>query len=110
VSKLKAIICAVLRHSNIETFCFGYHYCGRCGTQLGDSLAGAYSNPLVVGVECDCDNCRANYRLMGFTDKFLAERPKWLAPEWRAAQPNSYRNAKRDQLNEALSAIGRQPR
>jgi hypothetical protein len=91
MEKLKKVFCALFRHSNIETVCFGYHSCARCGEQLGDSLAGAYQNKNVVGVRCDCDECRKNYAAMGFMDTFLSKKPEWLAqpPGWskrKAAQ------------------------
>lgn len=47
MSRLRAVFCAVFRHSRIATCWFGYQYCGRCGAQVGDSLAGV-SNPGIV--------------------------------------------------------------
>ncbi len=38
----RSIYCVKNGHSRLRTFCFGYHYCARCGDQLGDSLGGAY--------------------------------------------------------------------
>jgi hypothetical protein len=85
MKKLKRIFCAIFRHSNIETFCFGYHYCARCNEQLGDSLGGAYRNPNGVFVCCKdmrinhrCISCQANWDKAGFLDKFLAQKPEWL--------------------------------
>lgn len=37
-----SITCSLIGHSKIQTFCFGYFNCARCGAQLGDSLGGYY--------------------------------------------------------------------
>lgn len=42
--KARAIFCAAFRHSRISTSFFGYQYCGRCGAQVGDTLA-SIGNP-----------------------------------------------------------------
>lgn len=71
----KAVVCALVGHSNIETTCFGYHYCGRCDAQIGDTLAGIYTNPDVVIVGHDCDICRANAKRLRWQDTLLAPDP-----------------------------------
>lgn len=76
--KVAAIFCAAFRHSNVETHCFGYHYCARCSAQVGDSLAGAYSNNLVVGMECACNKCRDNWKHTTFVDRFMVATPEWI--------------------------------
>jgi hypothetical protein len=68
----RAVTCALIGHSNIMTLCFGYHSCARCGEQVGDSLAGAYSNEKAVYVEHNCDICRTNYDCLKWSDKYLA--------------------------------------
>ena len=73
--KLKLIFCAVFRHSNIMEGCFGYMSCGRCGTELGDSLGGSYMNPRAVVVGHDCEKCFANYARLTWTDRFLTPYP-----------------------------------
>ena len=45
----KKTVCALIGHSNIHDYWFGYHYCGRCGTQVGDSLSSYYRNQNVTG-------------------------------------------------------------
>ncbi len=76
--KLRRIMCALFRHSNIEDVCFGYHYCARCGDEVGDSLAGIYGNSEVVGIGCDCELCRYRYSHMGLVDTFLTKKPEWI--------------------------------
>lgn len=75
MSKLKAVICALWGHSNIEDGCFRYFYCGRCGAQKGDTLAGAYENPDVVIIGHNCDQCQANFKRLKWRDKFLVPNP-----------------------------------
>ena len=36
------LVCALIGHSRIRTFFFGYNYCARCEDQLGDSLGGVF--------------------------------------------------------------------
>jgi hypothetical protein len=85
MKKIKAIFCVLFGHSNIEKSCFGYISCSRCDTQLGDTIAGAYKNPLCVGVECACQQCELNWDKLTWKDKFLAPRPEWSghAAEYR---------------------------
>ncbi len=42
-----SIVCTLHGHACVETGCFGYWHCDRCGDQVGDSLAGTYQ-PSVV--------------------------------------------------------------
>ena len=58
------ITCALIGHSRIVTYCFGY-VSARCGDQIGDTLGGMTSleNSVVVGHACDI--CRANYEKLG---------------------------------------------
>lgn len=70
----KATICALIGHSNIVTTCFGYVGCGRCKAQIGDTLAGCYSNEKAVIVGHDCKVCRKNFKRLTWQD--LLEAPK----------------------------------
>lgn len=69
------IVCALIGHSNILDGCFGYMHCARCSAQVGDTLAGTYTNALAVIVAHDCDICRKNYARMNWRDKFLSPDP-----------------------------------
>ena len=71
MENLRKVFCALFGHSNVETGFFGYHYCGRCGGQVGDSLAGMYYNPRSVAVGCGCDECKKNAKTLKLKDKIL---------------------------------------
>lgn len=74
--KLRAVTCALLGHSMIQDFCFGYFTCARCDAQLGDSLGGVYPQAkTVVIVGHDCKVCRKNYKKLTWKDKLLAPNP-----------------------------------
>ena len=87
------IYCAKHGHSRLRDYCFGYHYCARCGDQLGDSLAGVYSDDSAVYIyhmylytkgksQCACPE---NAKLLTWRDFKLvqeymsgyATRPPW---------------------------------
>lgn len=72
----KQTVCALIGHSNIQTTCFGYYSCARCGDQVGDALASIYPNAVnVVIVGHNCKTCRKNYKALTWRDKFLAPSP-----------------------------------
>jgi hypothetical protein len=71
----KNVVCALVGHSNVLTFCFGYHHCARCSAMLGDSLAGAYRNADGVYVGHDCAECRANADRLTWKDTLLTPDP-----------------------------------
>lgn len=75
--QIKEVVCSLIGHSNIETTCFGYHYCGRCDAQVGDTLGGAYENSkqVLVGHLQNCATCTENYRKLSWRDKFMAPDP-----------------------------------
>lgn len=69
------ITCALIGHSRIVTYCFGYISCARCGDQIGDTLGGMTSleNSVVVGHACDI--CQANYEKLSWQDKLFVANP-----------------------------------
>ncbi len=71
----RRVVCSLLGHSKIQTGCFGYFYCARCGDQVGDSLASVYDASDVVIVGHNCPRCRANYEKLGWEDKYLCPDP-----------------------------------
>jgi hypothetical protein len=75
MKKLKKILCVFIGHSNIEDVFWGYHTCGRCGEQLGDSLGGAYQNNRAVIIGHNCGTCRKNYKKLTWRDKLLTPNP-----------------------------------
>jgi len=71
----KAVTCSLIGHSRIQTACFGYFNCARCGEQLGDSLGGCYDAKDAVIVGHDCETCRKNFETCTWKDTFLAPDP-----------------------------------
>lgn len=69
------VTCALIGHSGIHTGCMGYFYCGRCGTQVGDSLMGSYNGKDTVIIEHDCSTCRKNYEKLTWRDKLYVPDP-----------------------------------
>lgn len=71
-----SVVCALIGHSRIQTYCFGYFNCARCDEQMGDSLTGIYSraNEVVI-VGHDCEICRTNYAACTWKDKIFAPDP-----------------------------------
>lgn len=75
MKKIKSIICVLIGHSRIESTFFGYHYCGRCGDQTGDSLVSIYSGEDSVIIGHNCDKCRENYSKMNWKHKLFVGNP-----------------------------------
>ena len=69
------MVCALTRHSQIQTTFFGYFYCGRCGEQVGDKLAASYDSSKVVVAGHNCEHCRENYKALTWQDTLLAPDP-----------------------------------
>jgi len=76
IEQKKSVVCSLIGHSMIQSTCFGYFYCGRCGNQVGDSLGSVYSQaPETVIIGHNCDVCRKNYKKMTWRDKFMVVDP-----------------------------------
>ena len=72
----KPVICALVGHSRIQTYCFGYFNCSRCDAQVGDSLASSYPQAKeVVVVGHDCAQCRTNEKTLTWRDRWMAAEP-----------------------------------
>ncbi len=70
--KARAIFCVLFGHSRIQTSCLGYWYCGRCGQQLGDTLASVYTIGDLVNLNhSNCLTCEHNRKHLTWKDKFL---------------------------------------
>ncbi len=70
------VVCSLIGHSKIQTVCFGYHYCGRCGAQVGDTLGSIYPDAdQAVVVGHNCDRCRENFKALTWRDKVFAPDP-----------------------------------
>lgn len=71
----KAVVCALVGHSRIQTYCLGYFNCARCGDQVGDNLAGVYDGSKSVIVGHDCKVCRKNFAALDWTHTFMTPDP-----------------------------------
>lgn len=72
----KEITCSLIGHSRIQTFCFGYYNCARCGEQVGDSLGGCYPGAVdTVIVGHKCPTCEANHKKLIWRDKVFCPDP-----------------------------------
>ena len=71
----KRMVCALIDHSRIVSFCWGYITCGRCGETIGDTIASTFSLKEKVIINHKCDTCKKNYKSMGWKDKFLVDDP-----------------------------------
>lgn len=72
----KEITCNLIGHSKIQTFCFGYYNCARCGAEVGDALGSIYpgaTDAVIVGHRCP--TCKANYKKLTWKDKIFCPNP-----------------------------------
>ena len=74
MKKLKTILCVLVGHSRIIYWCFGYIYCKRCDSQIGDTLAGAFDISGMVIMKHACEVCEVNWKTLTWRDKLLAPR------------------------------------
>ena len=80
--KRKSVACALVGHSKmLEPPCFDYWSCGRCGTQIGDSLGGAFSVKDAVIQNHGCPTCHENAKALTWEDRIFMPAPtKWIGP------------------------------
>lgn len=71
----KGVICLIIGHSRIVSMFFGYVSCGRCGEQIGDTLASCYDLTDCVIIGHDCEKCHENFKKMKWQDKLYVEDP-----------------------------------
>lgn len=69
------VVCSLIGHSNIIENCFGYISCSRCKQQIGDALAGCYSNENAVIVGHNCKTCKKNFKKLSWKDKLYVPDP-----------------------------------
>jgi hypothetical protein len=72
----KSVVCALVGHSMIQTHCFGYFNCARCGERVGDSLGSIYpgaEKAVIVGH--NCKTCRDNFSALDWRSKFMTPDP-----------------------------------
>lgn len=70
-----SMVCLLMGHSKIVTYCFGYVNCARCDAQIGDTLGSTHDMRSEVIVGHDCEMCRANFARLGWADKLYAPGP-----------------------------------
>ena len=58
------IYCVKHGQANYVTKFWGYVYCGRCGMQIGDQLAGCFDTRKLIVVGCKIKNCKVCPRLI----------------------------------------------
>lgn len=68
------IVCALIGHSRIVTYCFGYQYCARCSAQVGDTL-GSVGIGVCVIVGHKCEECETNMKKMTWRDTYRTPDP-----------------------------------
>mgnify|MGYP001583613362 FL=1 len=71
----RATLCALVGHSRIMTYCFGYWSCARCAAQIGDSIAGVFDGKDKVLVGHKCETCVKNAASLTWRDTLLAPDP-----------------------------------
>ena len=70
------LVCASIGHSLIMENCLGYHHCGRCGTQLGDTLGSIFPTAkIAVIIGHKCSTCKKNYKKLTWRDKLYCPNP-----------------------------------
>jgi len=73
------IFCIKHGHATYVTKCFGYVHCGRCGTQVGDTLASCYPMDQVAVPSCPnkpCKHCDPIIKKLSKQDKIIFNRLK----------------------------------
>ncbi len=100
--QIRRIYCVKHGHSRLMDAFFCYHYCARCGDQLGDSLGGVYRNDAAVYVHhmhvfthgtkeefAQMRGCTCPENAKTLTEKDFALVPQWNGmgyeqrPPWR---------------------------
>ena len=103
------VACALLGHSKIQNYCFGYFTCARCGEQVGDNLGSIYpeaENIVIMGH--NCPTCQENYEKLGWEDKIFVPDPfmEEKAPAgWPSEQGASENNQCQDTTGEGKSQM-----
>jgi len=96
-----AVFCALFGHARVYTTCFGYVSCARCRQQLGDTLAGSFSD--AGGVSCDCTECQRAWANLKWVERAFCKRPRWTG-----LTPAQTRAENSRKLVEATEAIQRE--
>lgn len=68
------IYCVKHGHAKYVTMCFGYVYCGRCGEQIGDRLAGIFDTTNVMFINHKCPTCNKIKKTLSKMDLKIVEK------------------------------------
>jgi len=68
------IYCVKHGHAKFVWTFFGYVHCGRCSTQIGDTLAGIFSGDGYYLIGHKCKECTKAYTTLSFTDREIVRR------------------------------------
>lgn len=68
------IYCVKNGHANYVTNCMGYKSCGRCGTQIGDTLGGCFDMSNMIAINHNCKTCNALKEKLSPLDKEILSR------------------------------------
>lgn len=75
------IYCVLFGHTYFITHFFGYQYCGRCGTQIGDTLGSTGIGKCIplTHHRINCKNCnKIRRRLTGLARIYMPLQEKFL--------------------------------
>ena len=68
------VVCALVGHSRIHEYSFGYIHCARCGAQVGDVLMGDYPDrqATVIVSHAHCATCQRAAAAFTWRDSLYA--------------------------------------
>lgn len=69
------VLCALTRHSLIQTMDWGRFYCARCGEFTADALTQSVDQTGFVIVGHNCEVCRTNAETLTWEDTYLSPDP-----------------------------------
>lgn len=69
-----SIYCIKHGHADYIWTFFGYVHCGRCGDQIGDTLAGVFDTKKMIVVGHKCKMCSSLKRKLNKLDKEILKR------------------------------------
>ena len=81
------VVCALVGHSRIHEYSFGYIHCARCGAQVGDVLMGDYPDrkeETVIVSHSHCATCQRAASAFTWRDRLYAPNPFTKPAEERA--------------------------
>ena len=71
----KKVMCALTRHSLIQTLDWGRFYCARCKAFTADAMTQSVDQTGFVIVGHNCKVCRTNAKMLTWEDTYLSPDP-----------------------------------